>query len=129
MVGFVGKFLLSLLLTNWIISEIALFHPPFVDFTERVTKTLALPTHDQWPELVDPVAARNLSFELAGLFDSSTSVHQWITRAAPRPETPEIRVSAVPADFIPVARLELFRFSIGGKESGEYLGLNTVSES
>ncbi|MCB0352802.1 MAG: hypothetical protein KDD64_04730 [Bdellovibrionales bacterium] len=120
MFGFLGKFFLSLLITNWIISEIAIFFPPIITFTDEVTETLALPTHTEWPEIVEPERARKLSFEIAGLFDSSSSAYRWLIRQAPT--VTSTKAAAVrPRDYIPVAQLDMFHLAGSSDEPGELL--------
>lgn len=51
MAGFVLKFLISFLISNWCYSEAVLILPGFDTFVKTVYEQIKLPTHNEWPEI------------------------------------------------------------------------------
>jgi hypothetical protein len=49
--GFLGRFLLSFMVSNWIYSEAVLLCPSLDIFAKRVYQTAKIPTHDKWGEI------------------------------------------------------------------------------
>jgi len=75
MPGFIAKFLLTLLVTNWLYSELLLIWPGFEGVTSGVAETARIPTHDEWPDIFDSNRAVALSAELDILLASSSIKH------------------------------------------------------
>jgi len=82
MLSFAGKFLLTLIVTNWIYSEISIFLPGFQDFSAKMVETVRIPTHDEWPDIFNSNKAAALSIELDSMI-SSSSLNQFFPFSNP----------------------------------------------
>ena len=61
MLRFFGYTLLSIVLTNWIYSELVLFFPETKTLCKNFFEVVRIPTHDEWPEIA---AADTTALEL-----------------------------------------------------------------
>ena len=69
MFNFLIKVFVSLLITNWIYSEICLFLPKFDTFVKNVYHTVRIPTHNEWPAIMDDGPANRLEAMIAQSFN------------------------------------------------------------
>ena len=64
MVQFAAKFLVSLLITNWLYAESMLLFPDLQEFGDRIIAKFQIPTHDKWSEIADSTASDELLLEI-----------------------------------------------------------------
>lgn len=67
MVRFLAKLFLSVLIGNWIYSEIIYFVPSVDQFSRRLIQTCSIPTHPEWPEIAQSSDAKRLALELGSI--------------------------------------------------------------
>lgn len=64
LVGGIVRFFISLLVSNWIYSEIVFFCPSFDKFAKSVYQTAKIPTHDKWGDIVSDGSADRLGRDI-----------------------------------------------------------------
>jgi len=86
----IGMLLFSLMITNWIYSEVVLFFPSVAPMTERVFEVARIPTHNEWPEIQNSQEAKELKEDLNGILDIS-SITELKTDIRVKNKTQEIK--------------------------------------
>lgn len=64
MLQYLGALVLSFVVTNWIYAEALLFMPSLGPVSERIISVLKIPTHDEWPDIMNSKSAKNLGREV-----------------------------------------------------------------
>lgn len=64
LLGFLGRFFMGFLVSNWIYSEAVLFFPPLEPVAKQMYKSTQLPTHDKWGDIASPEAAQRLAADI-----------------------------------------------------------------
>lgn len=72
--GWVARFFLSFLVSNWIYSEVVLLCPPVDRYAKDLYQSTKLPTHDKWDRIADNSVADKLGLDLERQI-SATSPH------------------------------------------------------
>ena len=94
MFKYLGHFLVGLLLTNWLYSELILIVPEAEHISNRVSQVVKLPTHNEWPAIANSPRAVQLNSEInqslsrvlpgrSRVFGPKVS-HLWKQRVSPR---------------------------------------------
>lgn len=65
MFDFLVKFVISLVVSHWVYSEAVLMVPEFHDFAANFYRTVRIPTHNEWPEIVDSQSAKQVESEVS----------------------------------------------------------------
>ena len=71
MVRFLGAFVLSLVISNWIYAEFLLFVPNAEPYIARAMHVLSIPTHNEWPDIAAAPGARALGNEVDAVVSQS----------------------------------------------------------
>lgn len=64
MVRFLGAFVLSLMISNWIYAEFLLFVPQAQPYISRSMSFLSIPTHNEWSSIANAPGAESLGDEI-----------------------------------------------------------------
>ena len=61
MIRFIGAFIISLMISNWLYAEFLIFIPGAEPYVNRAVQVMAIPTHDEWPAIANSPGATELN--------------------------------------------------------------------